>query len=101
MLNISKSQKKNLVILLTAFSELKNDEYLLNQIGEGKTVSIFGCPFCANQSIAISKDISVIGKLSFGGLKYEPYAVTQEANRIKELFKTKGVATDEYLRSTF
>jgi hypothetical protein len=75
---------------LTSFSELVSDEYLLQQVGEAKSVSIFGCPYCANQSIALSKGLSVIGKTSFGGIKYTPYAVTQEANRIKDLLENKG-----------
>ena len=73
---------------MTSYSELVSDEYLLQQIGEAKSVSIFGCPYCANQSIALSKGMSVIGKTSFGGIKYTPYAVTQEANRIKDLLES-------------
>jgi hypothetical protein len=75
---------------LTSYGEVVSDEYLLQQVGEAKSVSIFGCPYCANQSIALSKNMSVIGKTSFGGIKYTPYAVAQEANRIKQLFESKG-----------
>ena len=76
--------------LLTSYSELVSDDYLLNKVGEAKSVSIFGCPYCANQSIALSKGISVIGKTSLGGIKYAPYALTQEANRFKQLLENKG-----------
>jgi hypothetical protein len=75
---------------LTSYGELVSDEYLLQQVGDAKSVSIFGCPYCANQSIALSKGMSVIGKTSLGGIKFTPYAVTQEANRIKELLESKG-----------
>ena len=75
---------------MTSYCELVSDEYLLQQAGEAKSVSIFGCPYCANQSIALSKGMSVIGKTSLGGIKYAPYAVTQEANRIKQLLESKG-----------
>jgi hypothetical protein len=75
---------------LTSYSELVSDEYLLQQVGEANSVSIFGCPYCANQCIALSKGMSVIGKTSLGGIKYTPYAVTQEANRIKQLLESKG-----------
>jgi len=75
---------------LTSYSELASDEYLLQQVGEAKSVSIFGCPYCANQSIALYKGMSVIGKTSLGGIRYTPYAVTQEATRIKQLFESKG-----------
>jgi hypothetical protein len=53
---------------------------------------IIGCPYCTNQSIAYAKDMSVIGKSSLGGLLFKPYAVIQEANRIKEMFKEKGIS---------
>ena len=75
---------------MTSYGELVSDEYLLQQVGDAKAVSIFGCPYCANQSIALSKGMSIIGKTSLGGIKYTPYAVTQEANRIKELLESKG-----------
>ena len=75
---------------MTSYSELVSDEYLLQQVGEAKSISIFGCPFCANSSIAVSKGMSVIGKTSLGGIRFTPYAVTQEANRIKQLLESKG-----------
>jgi hypothetical protein len=36
--------------------------------------------------------MSVIGKSSLGGLLFKPYAVTQEANRIKEMLESKGIS---------
>ncbi len=75
-----------------SYSELASDAYLLQHVGNEKSVCIIGCPYCANQSIAYSKDMSVIGKSSLGGLTYKPYGVAQEANRIKELFEKKGVS---------
>lgn len=79
---------------MTSYCELVSDEYILQQVGEAKSVSIFGCPYCANQSIAIAKDMSVIGKTSLGGIRYTSYAVAQEANRIKELLESKGKSAD-------
>jgi len=79
---------------LTSYSELVSDEYLLQQAGAAKSIVIFGCPYCANQSIALSKGMSVIGKTSLGGIRYTPYAVAQEADRIKELFESKGKSAD-------
>ena len=73
-----------------SYSEIASDAYLLREVGDAQSITIFGCPYCANQSIAYSKDMSVIGKSSLGGLTYKPYAITQEANRIKELFEKKG-----------
>jgi hypothetical protein len=71
---------------------LAEDAYLLNEVADSKSVCIIGCPHCANRSIAYAKGMSVIGKSALSGLIYKPYAVTQEADRLKELFATKGVA---------
>ena len=86
--------RRNSGFLLTSYSELASAKYLLNQVGEGKSVSIIRDSYCANQSIAIAKDRLVIGKSSCGGLKYEPYAITHEANFIEELFEARGIAAD-------
>ena len=77
-------------MFLGSYSELASDAFLLNQVGDAKSVSIIGCAYCANQSIAYSKDMSVIGKSSFGGLRFSSYATAQEANRIKELLEKNG-----------
>ena len=79
---------------MTSYCELVSNEHLLQQVGEAKSIAIFGCPYCANQSIALSKGVSVIGKTSLGGIRYTPYAIAQEANRIKELFESKGKSAD-------
>ena len=76
-----------------SFSSLTEDSYLLNEVANAKSVCIIGCPHCANQSLAYAKNLAVIGKSSFGGLIYKPYAVTQEAQRLKELFAAKGIAS--------
>ena len=73
-----------------SYSELASDEYILRQVGDAKSVTIIGCPYCANQSVAYSKDISVIAESSLGGLRGKPYVITQEGNRIKELLESKG-----------
>ncbi|MCL4430613.1 MAG: hypothetical protein M1167_07650 [Chloroflexi bacterium] len=73
-----------------SYSELASDAFLLNQVGAAKSVTILGCPYCANQSIAYKNDISVIGKSSLFGLRFSSYATAQEANRIKELFERNG-----------
>ena len=73
-----------------SYSELASDTFLLNQVGDAKSVAILGCAFCANQSIAYAKDISVIGKSSLGGLRFSSYATAQEANRIKDLLEKNG-----------
>jgi hypothetical protein len=75
-----------------SFSQIAEDSYILSEAADAKSVCIIGCPHCANQSLDYAKGMSVIGKSGFGGLSYKPYAITQEANRLKELFAQKGVA---------
>jgi hypothetical protein len=72
------------------YSELATDTFLLNQVGDAKSVTIFGCGYCANQSIAYKKDISLIGTSSFGGLRFSCFATSAEANRIKEMMEQNG-----------
>ena len=76
------------------YSELATDTFLLNQVGDAKKVTIFGCGFCANQSIAYKKDISVIGTSSLGGLRFSSFATSAEATRIKELLEKNGKAVN-------
>jgi hypothetical protein len=75
---------------LGCYSELATDSFLLNQVGDAKSVTIFGCGFCANQSIAYKNNISVIGTSSLGGLRFSCFATSAEANRIKELLEKNG-----------
>jgi len=72
------------------YSELLMDENILRGVGDAKSIVILGCPNCANLSIAYSKNITPVGKSSLGGLIYKPYAITQEASRVKTLLENKG-----------
>lgn len=76
-----------------SFSIRADDSYLLNRVGAADSVCIIACPHCANQSIAYTKGMSIIGKSSLGGLYYKPYAIIQEAKRLKELFASKGITS--------
>jgi hypothetical protein len=76
--------------MLGCYSELATDSFLLNQVSDAKSVTIFGCGFCANQSIAYQKDISVIGTSALGGLRFSCFATSAEAKRIKQLLEEKG-----------
>ena len=73
-----------------SYSEIASDAYILREVGDAKNITIFECPYCANQSIGYSKSVSEIGKLSLFGFHFEPYPMGQEANRLKELFERKG-----------
>jgi len=72
------------------FSKLVSEEYLLKEVGDAKSVAMFGCTNCANMSIAYVKGISNIGKASLFGIRYTPHALIQEANRLKALLEGKG-----------
>ncbi len=73
-----------------SYSEIATDAYLLREVGDAKSVTIFGCPYCANQSVAYTKGISEIGKVSLFGFHFVPYPMGQEANRIKQLLESNG-----------
>lgn len=73
-----------------SYSEIATDAYILREIGDAKNVTIFECPFCANQSVAYAKDQPELGKISFFGFHFQPYPIEEEANRIKQLLESKG-----------
>ena len=73
-----------------SYSEIASDAYILREVGDAKSVTIFECPYCANQSVGYAKGVSEIGKVSFFGFHFEPYPMGQEANRIKQLLESKG-----------
>jgi hypothetical protein len=73
-----------------SYSEIATDAYILREIGDSKNVTIFECPFCANQSVAYAKDTPELGKISFFGFHFKPYPIEEEANRIKQLLESKG-----------
>ena len=73
-----------------SYSEIATDAYILREVGDAKNVTIFECPYCANQSVAYAKNVSELGKVSFFGFHFEPYPMGQEANRLKELLESKG-----------
>ena len=73
-----------------SYSEIATDAYILREVGDAKNITIFECPYCANQSVAYSKNVSEIGKISLFGFRFEPYPMGQEANRLKELLESKG-----------
>ncbi|GEM_PF-2028869 len=72
------------------YSELASDSFLLNQVGDAKSVTIYGCAFCANQSIAYVKEMPIIGESSLFGLRFRSYGTAKEAKRLKELLEQNG-----------
>jgi hypothetical protein len=75
---------------LGSYSEIASDAYILREVGNAKNVTIFECPYCANQSVGYAKDVSELGKVSFFGFHFDPYPMNQEANRIKKLLESNG-----------
>ncbi len=86
-----------MVFDMGSYSEMATDTYILREVGEAKKVTIFECPYCANQSLGFAKDKPELGKSSFFGFHFEPYPMGEEANRIKALLESKGkTATIKY-----
>jgi hypothetical protein len=75
---------------LGSYSEIANDAYILREVGDAKKITVFECPYCANQSLGYAKDKPELGKSSFFGFHFEPYPMGEEANRIKKLLESKG-----------
>jgi hypothetical protein len=69
---------------------MASEAYILREISDSKKITIFECPYCANQSVGYAKDKPVLGKSSFFGLRFEPYPIAQEANNIKTLLENQG-----------
>jgi hypothetical protein len=70
---------------------LVDNSLLLRKVADVKSVCVIGCPHCTNQSIGFAKDMSIIGKHRLGGFAYDAYAVTNEANHLRELLTAKGI----------
>ena len=73
-----------------SYSEIATDAYILREVGDAKDITIFMCPYCANQSLGYTKDTPELGKVSLFGFHFEPYPMGQEANRIKQLLENQG-----------
>ena len=67
------------------------DSHILEKVSGMKSVCIFGCPHCTNESIAYAKGMSIIGRRRLGGFAYDAHAVTQEAERLKGVLAAKGI----------
>ncbi len=74
---------------LGSYSEIASDAYILREVGDAKNVTIYECPYCANQSVAYAKNKSELGKTSFFGFHFQPYPIAQEAERIKQLLEAE------------
>jgi hypothetical protein len=79
---------------LGSYSEIASDAYILREVGEAKSVTIFECPYCANQSVGYAKNKPELGRMSFFGFHFEPFPMGQEAGRIKQLLESKGKAAN-------
>lgn len=73
-----------------SYSEIATDAYLLREVGDAKKITIFECPYCANQSLGYAKDKPELGKSSFFFFFFDPYPMGEEANRIKNLLESNG-----------
>jgi hypothetical protein len=72
------------------YSNMLSDEILLKAVEDFKRIIIVGCGGCANDSLAHDKNIPQrMIFLDQLGVKPAPDAVTEEANRLKGIFKSK------------
>ena len=77
-------------MILGSYSEMATDTYIMREVGDAKKITIFECPYCANQSLGYVKDKPELGKMSFFGFHFEPYPMGEEASRIKTMLENKG-----------
>jgi hypothetical protein len=78
------------------YSMIDPDDKILQRIKGFKSVVIFGCEGCANDSIAYDKGYplaEIITDEKTGKEKYLPVAMIKETNRLKELFESKSIST--------
>ncbi len=66
-----------------SYSEIANDAYILREVGDAKKITIFECPYCANQSIGYAKDKPELGKSSFFGFHFEPFPMGKKPTALK------------------
>lgn len=86
---------------MVVYCELVSDSKILNSIAGSKSVVILACTGCANPSIAYQKDLpceKIVVKEKMdtrapAHAKRLPFAVVEEANRIRNLLESGGTKT--------
>jgi hypothetical protein len=79
------------------YSKLDSDDKIIQKIKDYKSIVIFGCEGCANDSIAFQKGYplaEIIRDENTGQEKYMPFALKKETSRLKELLKSKNINTE-------
>ena len=79
------------------YSKLDPDEKILQKIKNYKSMVIFGCEGCANDSIAFQKGYplaEIIRDENTGQEKYIPFALKKETGRLKKLLESKNFSIE-------
>jgi len=79
------------------YSILESDGKLLESLRSSRSVFIVGCTHCANISIGYDRNLPIfyITHDNRTGIKSaKPIAVVREAERLKRLFKNRGLKAD-------
>lgn len=79
------------------YSKLDTDERIIQKIKDYKSIVIFGCEGCANDSIAFQKGYplaEIIRDENTGQEKYIPFALKKETSRLKKLLESKNINTE-------
>ena len=76
-----------------AYVVVLSDSKIIDRLAGFKSVVVFGCPGCANFSIAYDNGIPlarIMVDKNTGETVREPVAIMEEANRLKTLLESKG-----------
>jgi hypothetical protein len=76
------------------YSVIEPNEKILEQLTNCKSTLIVGCANCANISLAHDNQKPVYKMIHdsvTGKLGYRPVAIEEEATRLQELLKSKGI----------
>ena len=79
------------------YSTIDPNDKILQKIKDFKSVAIFGCEGCANDSIAFQKGYplaEITQDENTGQEKYVPFALKKETGRLKKLLKSKNISTE-------
>ena len=78
------------------FSKILNETTLLERVQRHRSLLFMGCRSCANYSAAYEKNLPLYAKTidpTTNEVKYEPYAIVEEANQLGIFFKRHGYET--------
>lgn len=79
---------------MAVYCEPRTDAEIFDEIGGAKHILLVGCPFCANVSYSIQKDLPLYEFTSAG---LQAVGTGDEIHRLAELFAQRGLDVDSWL----